>query len=374
MGKAKLPSWTHPLIYTALRSAMSLPLAAGCDGSMRAARVMGRSFAKAPFNRKRLDRASDNILQAMPDLEADQRLEMAIKGYEHLFELAAEVAFAPRLLNEDGWTRHVELVGVTPTLEKLLHRKPVILLTGHAGNWEILALTITLLGFPLHALYRPLDMKPLDRWVRQTRSRRGLMLLDKFGAAEQMPKLLDAGQAIGVVADQNAGDRGLFVPFFGRLTSTYKTIGIMAIRHGATVVVGGARRIRSGDAASDDLIKGFRRIDHSQTDGLHYRVQVHDMITPEDWEAQADPLYYLTARYRRAIEQMVVQCPEQYLWMHRIWKSRPRHEVLGKGFPKPLREKLSTLPWMADDDVERIVDRSDRDAAWLTEHQTDRLP
>ena len=374
MGRNRLPGWTHTPLYLALRTAMSLPLAAGCPASMAAARVAGRSFAQAGFNRKRLDRAAANIQQALPALSSDAGLDMAIKGYEHLFELAAEICFAPRLLNEDGWTRHVELIDVVPTLRHLLQDRPMLLLTGHAGNWEILGLTFTLLGFPLNALYRPLDMKPLDRWVRQTRSRRGLTLLDKFGAAQQVPSLLEQGEKIGIVADQNAGDRGLFVPFLGRLTSSYKMIGIMAIRHRAVVMVGGARRIRPGDPEATRITPGLQPLDHSKTDGLHYRLEVRDLIQPEEWESQPDPLFYLTARYRRAIEQMVLECPEQYLWMHRIWKSRPRHEVNAKPFPEPLREKLLALPWMSSDDVERIVDRSQRDTAWLTEHETDRLP
>jgi KDO2-lipid IV(A) lauroyltransferase len=91
-------------------------------------------------------------------------------------------------------------------------------------------------------------------------------------------------------------------------------------------------------------------------------VEVTDTFGPEDWNSQPDPLYYITARYRRAMEMMVRRAPNQYFWMHRIWRSRPAHERLGKPFPNALREKMSQLPWMTDADVAAVVDRSERDA------------
>jgi KDO2-lipid IV(A) lauroyltransferase len=221
----------------------------------------------------------------------------------------------------------------------------------------VLGTTVAVLGFPMRALYRPLDMKPLDTWARRTRARRGMVLLDKFGAARELPDLVDAGVPIGVVADQNAGDKGLFVPYFGRLTSTYKTIGLLAIRHRASVVCSFARRVQAQPRA------GFR-----------YRLEVTDVIRPGDWADQPDPLYYLTARYRRAIEKMVVAAPEQYLWMHRIWKSRPRHERLGRPMPAGLAEKMRALPWMDEDAVARVCDQSERDGRFLAERGLTRMP
>jgi KDO2-lipid IV(A) lauroyltransferase len=101
---------------------------------------------------------------------------------------------------------------------------------------------------------------------------------------------------------------------------------------------------------------------------------VDDVFGPEDYLSQPDPLYYLTARYRRSIENLVRVAPSQYLWMHRIWKSRPRHERLDRPFPDSLRRKLGELPWMDDAGVEAIADQSDRDRAFLTERGLDRMP
>jgi KDO2-lipid IV(A) lauroyltransferase len=331
---------------------------AGYGPSLDAARLLGRRFGGSRVNRARVAKAADRIAVALPALSPDERTELVLRSYEHLFELAVEFALAPRLLNEDGWPAHVELGPVGPAVRAMLADGPVILITGHCGNWEVLGHTLSLLGFPMHVLYRPLDVRPLDDWVRQGRARRGMDLLDKFGATERLPELLRQGALVGFVADQNAGDRGLFVPFFNRLASTYKTIGLLAIQHNAPVVVGAARRLPPD----------------SGHPGLRYRLVVQDVIHPADWQAHPDPLFYLTARYRRGIQQLVEACPEQYLWMHRIWKSRPRHERQHAPAPPALRAKLAALPWLSADDVDALLDRSDRDAAWLAQHGVERLP
>ena len=98
---------------------------------------------------------------------------------------------------------------------------------------------------------------------------------------------------------------------------------------------------------------------------MRYAAEVVDVFGPEDWNAQPDPLFYITARYRRAMEEMVRRAPEQYLWMHRIWRSRPAHEKHKKPFPDHLRAKLAQLPWMTGEELERIVERSARDATEL---------
>ncbi|MEO1130785.1 MAG: lysophospholipid acyltransferase family protein, partial [Planctomycetota bacterium] len=240
---------------------------------------------------------------------------------------------------------------------------------GHCGNWELLGYTLAVLGFPLHALYRPLDLKPLDRWIYRTRSHRGLTLIDKFGAAKVLPRVVTSGAPTGFIADQNAGDRGLFVPFFGRLASSYKTIALLAMRYEIPIVCGQAMRLSglSADRAEDGAdgvaldSTGARR----RAQIFKYRLVIPDVIYPHEWKDQPDPQFYITARYRRAIEQMVRHAPEQYLWMHRYWKSRPRHEHLGRPFPDRLRDKIAALPWTTDEDIERLVERSARDAADL---------
>jgi KDO2-lipid IV(A) lauroyltransferase len=210
-----------------------------------------------------------------------------------------------------------------------------------------------------------------------------MVLMDKFGAAQRMPDILEAGGDIGFIADQNAGARGLFVPFFDRLASAYKAIGVMAVRYNATVVCGQAIRTSGrpeqsegdgadrsdGDANDRHAPRRFTAHAGEPKARFSYDIRLNDIITPDDWADQPDPVFYITARYRRAIEDMVRAAPEQYLWMHRYWKSRPKFERDRKPFPPRLRQKIESLPWMTPERVERIVERSAVDAAAFIEQR-----
>ncbi len=125
----------------------------------------------------------------------------------------------------------------------------------------------------------------------------------------------------------------MFVPFFGRLASAYKSIGLLAMQQEVPIICGYAHRL------------GPR---------FEYEIGASDIIEPGDWQNQPDPLYYITARYSRAIEQMIRRQPAQYLWMHRRWKSRPRHERQGKPMPSGLRKNLESLPWMDEAQMQQL--------------------
>ena len=185
----------------------------------------------------------------------------------------------------------------------------------------------------MEAIARPLDNVLVNDWLLGIREKRGLKVITKWDATQRMLDVLSAGGALGFIADQNAGDKGMFVPFFGRLASTYKSIGLLAISQNVPIICGFAHRL-----------------------GNQYRYELGtvDVIRPEDWTSQPDPLYYVTARYMRAIETMVRLRPEQYLWMHRRWKSRPKHERDNKPMPGSMRRSLEQLPWMTPDLLEQL--------------------
>jgi KDO2-lipid IV(A) lauroyltransferase len=354
--KRKLPKWTHGPLSFAVRAGLSSFLVSSPETTVRRARAVGRWFGSLRANRKRLDRAKDNLRTAFPEWEEDRIHEYALRSYEHLLALAMEISYGPRLLTEDGWLRCVQMGPIGPAVRALLDGRPLVLITGHCGNWEVLGYTIALFGFPAHALYRPLDFAPLDRWVRDTRERRGLMLVDKFGAVQRLPTLVSQGAPTAFVADQNGGDRGVFVPFFGRLTSTYKSIGLLALQFNAQIVCGFAVRRGGPDGGA-----------------MRYQMEVTDVFGPEDWRTHPDPLFYLTARYRRGIETKIREVPDQYDWLHRVWRSRPRHERLARPFPDSLREKLRLLPWMTESDLARLEAQSEIDARRLAETGESRL-
>jgi KDO2-lipid IV(A) lauroyltransferase len=163
--------------------------------------------------------------------------------------------YTPRLITDDGWGDHLRLGNLDESVRHLLRGRACLLVTGHCGNWELLGYILAVLGFDMHAVYRAIDFRALDSWLQQTRARRGLVLVDKFGIARELPRLLERGAPVGFVADQNGGDRGLFVPFFDRLASSYKSIGLAAIRANAP----GRGRCRPDRARAQPRIRGVVR-------------------------------------------------------------------------------------------------------------------
>ncbi|MDX2131992.1 MAG: lysophospholipid acyltransferase family protein [Planctomycetota bacterium] len=372
MGRTKkhAPPWIEWPAAALIRSAMFGPLVIGLDPARHVARSLGTLYPG--LQPSRFQRAVRNLRDAYPEWSDEQVRRTAVGAYQHLFQLGVEFMYTPRLITSEGFPRHLIFTQIGGALEHMLSTRPCILVTGHCGNWELMGYAVSMLGFPMHAVYRPLDLRPLDRWMRETRMRRGLTLVSKFGAVKALPPLVRAGFPIGLVADQSGGDRGVFVPFFGRLTSTYKSIGMLALQTGATIICGASRRLPEGEDPPPGVWQTCPGPDPRERWGegsLRYVIEIVDTFGPDDYMRQPDPLYYLTARYRRGIETMVRNAPEQYFWMHRVWRSRPLHERSGKPFPAHLRAKLEALPWMTPEAVRGIVDRSDADRADLARLQ-----
>ncbi|HZW08198.1 MAG TPA: lysophospholipid acyltransferase family protein [Phycisphaerales bacterium] len=347
-------------VYAGLRTAICIGTVAEPDATLAGMARLGRLYGAAPFNRKRLERAVSHLGEAFPHWSDERKREYALRGYEHLAMLGGEMALMPRLMSKEGWAERARLVGIRPALDQLLRGRPCMLVTGHVGNWELGGTLMAMLGFKIHAIYRPLDMAPLDAWVQDSRSRKGLMLLDKHSTAKGLPEVFGRGECAAFVADQNAGVRGMFVPFFGRLASSYKAIGLMAQRFQTPVVVAWAKRVGGAEIGGEGS-DGRRLVQHARA--LRFDMHIQDAFGPEAWEGQPDPVFYITARYRRALEAAFAEAPDQVLWMHRFWKSRPPHERKRRPFPEALARKLRELPWMTEGELQRIIARSERDTA-----------
>ena len=221
--------------------------------------------------------------------------------------LGVEVLFTTRLVRIDTWSKYVQLTNLQDTLRLLLDKnRGLILLTAHYGNFEILGYLLATLGFPTSSVARPLDNPYLSDFVFGVRERKGQRIIAKKGATDDVVDVIEGGGAVAFVADQNAGSKGMFVDFFGRKASTYKSIGLLAMQYNVPVVVGYARRLN---------------------DQFKFVVGVQDTIFPDDWQTQDDPLRYITQRYTKALEDVIRADPGQYWWVHRRWKTRPKNET-----------------------------------------------
>ena len=293
------------LQYAALRFVAMIVHCFPVNANLRTAGLIGD--AMFAFDRKHRERALGNLRRSFPDMPEPLRREMARRSMRQLVMLFVEMLFTTRLVRLDNWPKYVELNDFRRTLEMLLDkRRGLIMLTGHYGNWEILGYVLATLGFPTISVARPLDNPYVNDYVLGVRERRGQKIIDKKGATTEIEPILSRGGTVGFIADQNAGSKGMFVDFFGRKASTYKSIGLLAMACEVPVVIGYARRV---------------------DDSFRFSVATQDIIYPEDWKDQDDPLRYITQRYTKAIEDFVRVDPGQYLWVHRRWKSRPKGET-----------------------------------------------
>lgn len=334
-NQSAIVNWSQ---YLALRAVAATVQCFSVEQNLHTAGVIGSAFYR--MNKRRRARAEANIARSFPDWSPEQAAECAEASMQHMFRMFLVDALAmPRLLTPDAWPDYVELGSLGSAIDHLAADRPVILVTGHCGNWELLGFVLSMLGFEMSALARPLDNPLINDWLLGIREARGLNIITKFGATGVMHDLMERKGKVGFIADQNAGDGGLFVPFFGRLASSYKSMGLLAMRYQAPIVAGHATRIG---------------------DRMKFRLDVVDIIEPEDWEDHPDGLFYLTARVNHAMERMIRAAPEQYLWLHRRWKSRPRHERAGKPVPRRLQEQIKALPWLSSDEAEQIIEDSNR--------------
>ncbi len=184
--------------------------------------------------------------------------------------------------------------------------KGVLVLTGHVGGWEVSSFMHALHGHPIHILVRPLDNPYLDRLVMQYRTMSGNRIIAKQDFARSMLGALHAGETVGILMDQNMiAGQGVFVEFFGIPASTSTLLARMALRTGAAVV------------------PGFCLWDGALG---RYRVRFEPALdTIRTGNEQAD-IIANTATYTKVVEDYARRFPEQWLWVHRRWKTRPPGE------------------------------------------------
>lgn len=309
--------------YLAARAAVSAMTAFEVEPNLHIASTVGSLIHK--LDKRHAERSRVNLRRSFP-LWPEARVEATAKAsMQHLVRFAIEMLYTPRLIHENNWADRLATGRLGEALALLNSGKPSILVTGHFGNFEMLGYALSTLGYRIDAIARPLDNPLIYDWILGIRESRGMRIISKWDATDQMFDVMHAGGALAFIADQNAGNRGLFVPFMGRLASAYKSVALMARRYNVPVICGYAMR------------RGVR---------FAYEFGTTDVIYPHEWEDQPDPLYYITARYTRALEVAVRMQPDQYWWMHRRWKTRPKHEIEGTEMPRLLRRRLEDLPWM----------------------------
>ncbi len=251
-------------------------------------------------------RAMDHLRESYPDKDEQWIERTGRRCFEHIAMMAVDVLYTPRLVKKENWREYSRYVNVERAKWLMKEGKGLLMVGAHYGNFEIMGYLLGLFDFSIYSVARPLDNKFISRYLYDIREKAGQRVIDKRGAAEIMQTISSTGDTLCFIADQDAGRKGVFVPFFGRKASTYKSIGLLAISNNIPIGVGYSRRVDNR---------------------FFFEIGVNRIIFPEEWADKDDPLYWITAEYTKAIEDFIREDPSQYWWLHRRWKHRPKDEM-----------------------------------------------
>ena len=297
-GKPLKRRLRHGLIRVALDTVSALPLDVAAD--------FGRGLGGLAFHlagkQRRL--ALEGLARAFPGWTEAERRAVALACFRHLGQSAFELACvrrldvqADRLLEWPAADRAV-LDGA------LGEGRGVVFVSGHVGNWELLARTVGRAGYPCQTIAKETTDARTSALLERFRARGNVRTIWRGaeGAARAMLRALRGGEVLGLLIDQDTRVQSLFVPFFGHLASTPRAAADLALRTGAAVVTGYCHRVG---------------------EQMRYRIsmrRIRPAVSSGDREADA---LALTAALTADIEQAIREAPAQWVWMHRRWKSRP---------------------------------------------------
>jgi Kdo2-lipid IVA lauroyltransferase/acyltransferase len=250
-------------------------------------------------SRRRL--ALGNLDRVFPERSPAERRRIYRGSCQHLGLVFVELcALLARPLPQ--FLKRITIDGLEHVEAAMASHGRALGLSAHLGNWEILSAAHRLSPYPLAVVVRPLDSAALNGLAEAVRNKTGVELIDKRRALRPVLTALGQGRIVGILLDQNASRReGVFVPFFGRPASTSRSIALLAVRTGTPVLPIFARREAGG----------------------RHRVIVHPPIELPPTNDPEVAVVELTARCTAAIEAAVRETPEQWLWMHNRWRTRP---------------------------------------------------
>jgi KDO2-lipid IV(A) lauroyltransferase len=242
----------------------------------------------------------DNLHTAFArEMPEAQIKEIAAESYRQIGMSFVELLVAPKLQEQ---IQHILEPKHFSLIQRSLHEgKGLITVSGHLGNWELQgAAAATAMSQPFTVAAVQQSNPFINRFITRRRNDMGMQVAGTKEAMKLLLRALRNKQAIGLVADQNAGRNAVFVDFFGKSAATHPGPAQLALKFGAPMLVGAA--IRTGPG---------------QFKILSQQVEINADDTVET----------LTQRHVKILEGFIRQHPEQYFWLHRRWKTRPAEEI-----------------------------------------------
>jgi KDO2-lipid IV(A) lauroyltransferase len=268
-------------------------------------RALGRFAYWLPGKLRRTGQINLGI--AFPEMDEPGRRRLLRGCFDSLGRLLGEFSQFHRATPEK-LRRMIEYdqVGLAHLRSAESDKRGVIFLTGHLGAWELLSFGWSALEYPISFLVRPIDNPRIEELIENVRTRFGNRAIDKKSAAREAIRVLRAGGTLGILSDLNSQPHeGVFVPFFDRLACTTAGIATLALKTDAVVIPTVAVWDKNKKRY---FFHGDPPIELVRTGDKHKDLEVN------------------TAHFAAAIESLVRRYPEQWLWIHKRWKTRPPGE------------------------------------------------
>jgi KDO2-lipid IV(A) lauroyltransferase len=247
------------------------------------------------------NRAIENLNIAFGDEKSPEEiLNICRRCFENLGKGLMEVIQFP-MLNSGNLGGLVTFEGRQNLDEALKRGRGVIILTAHFGNWELLGASLALSGYSTSFIVRPVRDPRLEEMVTRSRESMGIKCIPRGASIKNALKCLKNNELLGILSDIDTKVDGVFVDFFGRQAYTPRGPVSIALRTGAAVVPAFIVR---------------------QKDNTH-RIFVEKEIELKITGHQEEDIKTNTAEFTRIIESYIQQYPEQWIWIHDRWKTRP---------------------------------------------------
>jgi Kdo2-lipid IVA lauroyltransferase/acyltransferase len=240
---------------------------------------------------------------AFPEKDDAEIRRIARGSYVNLITTIFELMWTPRL-TDDIIAREIRVQNPELFHSVLRRGKGIILMTGHFGNWEWLSIgTARVLGHHYMVVVHPIHNPSVDELVEHWRTMHGNRVVPMGVAIREIVRTIRERGIIAMIADQSGPSGAYYVRLFGRHAATYEGPAVFALKTGAPIMIGFARR---------------------QPDG-HYELMIEELPTQDLKGASEENLRELTRRHVRVLERAIREQPDHWLWQHKRWKHAP-HE------------------------------------------------